>query len=177
MSIVLYTLACTWCAIAKATEIFSEDGSGEVTCSEVGQTFVLGERMPSRSHCHKRCWCAMNGRKQCDEVICEYPACFDPIHDDKEDCCPRCPNGANCKMDDMVLPQGHSIIQKLGHRCSNICICIYGGQEPTCVLQCDDVPPLDLLDQPKPRLKTRRRWQPIRRQKHGTRKHNQWLLT
>ena len=89
----LYMVACTLGAVVKATIILPEDGSGEVTCTEGDHVFMLGERMPSKDPCHKECWCAVSGMKRCSEVICEYPACFDAIHDDKEDCCPRCPNG------------------------------------------------------------------------------------
>jgi hypothetical protein len=90
----VYVLASCLTIVTMAIELMvDDDGSGEVTCTEYGHVYTIGVRMPHNTPCAKPCWCGASGQKQCRDVICEYPACYDVTQSQKDECCPRCPNG------------------------------------------------------------------------------------
>uniref|UniRef100_A0A8W8M882 VWFC domain-containing protein n=1 Tax=Magallana gigas TaxID=29159 RepID=A0A8W8M882_MAGGI len=56
----------------------------------------------STRHCES-CQCSTSGQVMCMFNDCWQPACADPVQE-KDYCCPTCPNGYTCK-----APDGHIV--------------------------------------------------------------------
>ncbi|KAK3088630.1 hypothetical protein FSP39_021499 [Pinctada imbricata] len=75
------------------------------TCEYNGKQYPVGSFQPNPC---QPCQCTSSGRAYCAVVDCFFTQCVDYVHD-KNQCCPTCPNGRNCRAPDgTVIKYGQS---------------------------------------------------------------------
>ncbi|KAJ3594730.1 hypothetical protein NHX12_004037 [Muraenolepis orangiensis] len=102
-------------------------------CEHAGRTFAVGETIKT-SPCEE-CVCKPDGSLSCRAASCRRPVpCVDAVVPPGK-CCPECPRGPNCYLDQcrtQVIP-AYKPYQK---DCCTTCMCVGGSEIARCISIC-----------------------------------------